>query len=126
MHTQPTLTRFLKEQCANCVNDDCLLDDAPCDVLAQGTRCGYFERCVLGPADYPYKQPGYDYAKLFGQYAELTKAKVGKVRQRRCACGEPLQLRQRFCAKCRKIRARATNRERVRKHRHSNSLNVTL
>ena len=127
MQTQTTsLIVFVKAECANYVEyyKNCLLDEQACDVLC-GKRCGYFEKCVLGPIDYPYKQPGYDYAKLFAQYAEITHAKFGKVKQRKCACGEPLQQRQRYCQSCRKRRARVTGRERKRKQRRSDSPSVT-
>lgn len=122
------ITNFLKDNCANYDRhyDICLRDDKPCDCLTENKRCGYFEKCVLGPADYPYRIPGYDYAKIFAQYADLTNAEKKKVIQRKCDCGEPLRHRQRFCDKCRKIRSREAGRERVRKHRFSNSLNVTL
>jgi hypothetical protein len=111
MHTQTTLIRFIKDECANydAHYGICLLNDKPCMVLA-GTRCGYFERCVLGPPDYPYRLPGYDYAKLFAQYAEQTKANIGKVKQRKCDCGEPLRMRERYCRKCREHKRRESYR----------------
>jgi hypothetical protein len=125
---ETTLTRFLKAECANYDRhySICLRTDKPCEVLADGARCGYFEKCVLGPPDYKFKLPGYDYAKLFAQYAEQTGAKKQTVKDRRCECGNPLRYRQRFCDSCAKMRARAANRERQRKHRSSNSLNVTV
>ncbi len=120
------LIGFLKDNCANYDRhyQSCLFADS-CKVL-DGQRCGYFEKCVLGPPDYKYKLPGYDYAKLFAQYADLTGAKKQKVKVRRCECGTPLRFRQRYCESCSKQRAKQANRERQRKHRLSNSVNVTL
>lgn len=121
MKTTTSLTTFIKDQCANYMEhyDNCVLDDEPCDVLC-GKQCGYFERYVRGPADYPYRIPGYDYAKLFAEYAEITKTPVGKVAQRRCECGEPLTLRQRVCTKCRIQRRRESYRESKRLKRSGN------
>ena len=45
-----------------------------------GQRCGYFEKCLLGTRDYKYKLPGYDYAKLFAQYADQTGAQTQRVK----------------------------------------------
>lgn len=117
MKNQTALTRFVKDECANFDKHyQTCLDDKPCKVLA-GERCGYFEKTVLGPPDYKYKLPNYDYAKLFAQYAEQTGAETGTVKQRRCSCGNPLKLRQRFCERCAKIRAKVSNRQRQKKHR---------
>jgi len=120
------LIGFLKDNRANYDRhyQSCLFADL-CKVF-DGERCGYFEKCVLGPPDYKYKLPEYDYAKLFAQYANLTGAKKQKVKVRRCECGTPLRLRQRYCERCSKQRAKAANRERQRKHRLSNFVNVTL
>jgi len=118
--TETTLTRFLKDNCANFDKhyQKCLFADS-CRVF-DGQRCGYFERCVLGPPDYKYKLPGYDYAKLFGQYAEQTGAQSQRVKVRLCECGTPLRLRQRYCKVCAKKRAKVSNRERQKKHRFQN------
>ena len=99
-----TITNFVKNECANFIThyQECL-DEEPCRVLC-GERCGYFEQAVLGRPDYKYRLPNYDYAKLYAQYAELTGATYGTVEQRRCDCGTPLRLRQKFCLRCAKIR----------------------
>jgi len=115
-----TLTKFVKDECANYIRHYQLcIDDKPCKVLA-GKRCGYFEKVVLCSPDYKYKLPGYDYQKLFAQYADMTGAESKVVTQRRCACGNPLKPRQRFCERCAKIRAKAANRQRQKKHRLQN------
>ena len=94
---QTTLTRFIKDECANYDrhHQACLFGDS-CKLL-DGQQCGYFEKCVLGPPDYKYKLPGYDYTKLFAQYAEQTRTEKQTVEVRRCDCGTPLRLRQRYC-----------------------------
>lgn len=109
------LTRFLKDNCANYDRhyQSCLFDDS-CRVF-NSHRCGYFERRVLGPPDYKYKLPGYDYSKLFAQYAEQTGTQKQKVKVRRCDCGKPLQLRQRFCNECSIKRRKYSNAKYNRK-----------
>lgn len=113
------LIGFLKDNCANYDRhyQSCLFADS-CKVF-DGQRCGYFEKCVLGPPDYKYKLPGYDYAKLFAQYADQTGAKSQRVKVRRCECGTPLRHRQRYCEHCVKTRAKEANRQRQKKHRLS-------
>jgi len=111
MKNQSTLTRFVKDECANFDKHyQTCLDDKPRKVLS-GQRCGYFEKAVLGPPDYKYRLPDYDYQKLFAQYAEQTKTKTQVVEQRRCSCGNPLRHRQRFCDVCTKKRRLKTRRE---------------
>ena len=121
-----TLKKFIKDECANYGKfyQKCLCADS-CRIF-DGQRCTYFEKCVLGPPDYKYKLPGYDYSKLFAQYAELTKTEKQRVKVRYCNCGTPLQHRQRCCEICSKRREKEANRQRQRKHRLSNSLNVTV
>ena len=112
---QTTLTRFVKDECANFNKHyQACLDDKPCKVLA-GERCGFFERVVLGPPDYKYRLPDYDYAKLFGQYAEMTKTDALTVEQRKCDCGNSLRLRQRYCDACSRKRRKDSNRKYNRK-----------
>lgn len=114
---QMTLMSFVKDECANFGKHYQLCaDDKPCRVLA-GERCGYFERRVLGPPNYKYKLPDYDYQKLFAQYAEQTKAENQIVEQRLCGCGNPLKLRQRYCETCRRNRRQKTKRENQQRFR---------
>ena len=114
------LTRFVKDECVNFDKHYQLCtDDKPCKVLA-GERCGCFEKVVLCPPDYKSRLPNYDYQKLFAQYADQTQTQAQVVEQRRCACGNPLRLRQRFCDGCAKKRQKAGNRQRQRKHRLQN------
>lgn len=111
MKEQTTLTRFVKKECAEYDRHYQICTDGnPCKVLA-GQRCSYFEKAVLGPPDYKFKLPGYDYVKLFAQYAEQTKTEAKDVQQRRCACGDTLKPRQRFCDKCAEKRRNQTYRK---------------
>ncbi|MBL7186302.1 MAG: hypothetical protein ISS70_08240 [Phycisphaerae bacterium] len=104
------LTAFVRDECANYSKHDegCLFDES-CKVM-DGRRCDYFEKAVLGPPDYKYKLPGYDYQKLFAQYAEQTEAERQQVEVRRCECGTPLRHRQRYCDDCTMKRRRKTKR----------------
>ena len=112
------LPEFIKNECANFDRhyDECVFG-YPCKVLAD-ERCSYFEKAVLGTPNYPYRLPGYDYAKLFAQYAEQTGTETKKVAQRHCDCGEPLSKRERYCRKCRERQRRQS----YRNHRRSKSL----
>lgn len=116
---EKTLTRFIKDNCANydIHYQKCLFADS-CRVM-DGLRCGYFEKCVLGPADYKYRLPGYDYSKLFAQYANQTGTAPTKVKQRRCECGEPLQRGRRFCNVCNRKRRKESYRNSKRSKRMS-------
>ncbi|MBN2457294.1 MAG: hypothetical protein JXB29_12290 [Sedimentisphaerales bacterium] len=110
-----TLVRFIKAECANYDKHyQQGVWDEPCKVLA-GKRCSYFEKCVLGPPDYKFQLPNYDYTKLFTKYAELTGAKTPVVEQRLCDCGKPLRPRQRFCNDCARKRRKDSNRRYNRK-----------
>ena len=108
---------FVRDECANYSKHDeaCLFDES-CKVM-DGQRCDYFEKAALGLTDYKYKLPGYDYQKLFAQYAEQTSIEKQQVNVRRCECGTPLRHRQRYCAGCARKRRRKTKREAQRKYR---------
>jgi len=115
-----TLTRFVKNECSNFDNHyQTCIDDTPCKVLSS-KPCGYFEHAVLGPPDYKFRLPNWDYQKLFAQYTEQTGKASVVVTQRLCECGKNLQPRQRLCDACAKIRAIAANRQRQKKHRLQN------
>jgi hypothetical protein len=131
---QNSLIAFLQKECANWDGhyQVCLLTypedpktDRPCCVM-QGKRCGYFEKAVLGPPDYKFRLPGYDYTKLFAQYADQTSANVGQAQQRFCECGAPLRYRQRYCGDCSKRRAKKAHAARQRKYRNPKYIDVTL
>lgn len=107
------LNRFVRNECSK----QC----QTCKVIA-GAKCTYFERAVLGPPDYPHRQPGYDYSKLFAQYARINPKLAGsKVAVRYCDCGEVLGHRERLCPKCRGKHRKQTYRKfrANRKHRRA-------
>ena len=116
------LSSFIHKECANydghyglCM--DPANEDQPCKVLA-GQPCRHFERSVLGPPDYPYKTPGYDWSKLFAAYGEINLRFAGRgVTVRRCDCGTILSTRERVCAKCRERKRRETYRASKRRVR---------
>ncbi len=119
------LGKFVKAECANW--DDhykCCCDDWPCRVL-MGKPCRHFERAVLGPPDYPYRLPGYDYEKLFFAYRLIAPQAAGprKLKVRTCPdCGEVLAPRRRYCDKCRRKHEKTARRDceaRRRKSRRS-------
>jgi len=121
MQVKVKLSGFVKDNCANFDRHyQTCIDDAPCKVL-EGRRCGYFERCVLGPPDYRFRLPDCDYGKLFAQYAEQTGTESQTVEQRLCACGAPLRLRQRFCDDCTRKRRLKAKREYQRETRTVNA-----
>jgi len=115
MITLTTLTRFVKNECANFDRyyQSCV-EGTPCKVLA-GEQCGYFERSVLGPVDYKFRLPNYDYQKLFAQYADQTGKASEAVSQRLCECGKNLRPRQRLCDSCSEKRRRDAYRKYNRK-----------
>lgn len=112
-----TLRTFIKKECANYYENGCVYDH-PCLVF-EGKRCRYFEKAVLGPSDYKFRLPGYDYPKIFKQYAAIHNHLHGiEVELRECECGEVLKLRQRFCDSCSKRRRRDSYRK-VRENKRS-------
>ena len=122
------LKSFVKNECANydrlygTKDDDCLIFKGGCSVL-KGKRCGYFERAVLGPPDYKYRIPGYNYGKVFEQYSKLKKELRGelqKVKKINCCvlCGEVIPPNFKYCKKCGKRQKRELHRERMRLKRN--------
>ena len=103
------LSVFVKKECANFYEGACVFKDV-CIVL-NGAPCRYFERAVLGPADYGYRLPGYDYAGISHEYRNVTKAEIRTALQRTCECGRILQKRQRMCEKCKIKKRKETYRK---------------
>lgn len=105
------LPKFVRDACSKFDRHyQTCMDDEPCKVLA-GKRCGYFEQVVLCSPDYKYRLPNYDYAKLFGEYAETTKTEAPVVSQRLCDCGNPLTWRRKSCDACARERRRGRKGE---------------
>jgi hypothetical protein len=114
-----------KAECANWIDPHgrkgrCIGTDTSGDVqfnssgkcwLTEGRPCKYFERCVLGPADYKYRLPCYDYEQLFEQYAAINRAYLSKqVTVRRCECSAALKPRHRYCEDCTRKKRQETYR----------------
>jgi len=103
MKQKSWLSHFIRNECANQCEH--------CQVL-MGMPCRYFERAVLGPPDYPYKTPGYNWPRVFAAYGAINPAFAGRgVVVRRCECGEILRARERICSKCRARHRRETYRK---------------
>ena len=113
------LQRFVRRECADYdESQGACIHDKACSVLA-GEPCAHFERAVLGPPDYPYRVPGYNYHKIFSEYGKINPAFAARgVSVRRCECGAILQPRQRVCEKCRDRKRRETYRESKRRSRN--------
>lgn len=110
---ETTLFRFVKDECANFNKHyGICMSDSECLVL-EGKRCGFFERNVLGPADNKNRLEGYNYQKLFAEYAAQTGAKTQKIKARicPCGCGTSLRPKQRFCQKEKEKRRKASWRK---------------
>jgi len=120
MKTKQTksLAVFVKKECANCVGGQCCMI-GQCLVL-KGKPCLYFEKAVLGPVDYKFHQPGYDWGGLFDAYSAINGSYLSKqVKLRNCECGEPLLPGKRYCEKCKRKRARAARYQNKAKQRVS-------
>jgi hypothetical protein len=126
-NTKGGLVRFVKDACANwdrqhghCIGTNISQETqfntcGECWVI-EGRPCKYFERCVLGPVDYKYRLPGWDYEKLFELYAQINPAHLVKqVRVRRCECGAALKPRHRCCEDCKRKHRLLTYRRAKRK-----------
>ncbi len=111
------LKTFAKNECANYwPRENGCIFDKPCSVM-NDEPCRYFEKAVLGPPDYKFQLPKYDYSALFKQYAKINLNYNGfEVNVRRCGCGEILRPRHKYCDKCSRKRARTANRQRQQKH----------
>jgi hypothetical protein len=119
------LMMFVKNECANYYDEvGCVIRDVRC-LLSEGNRCEYFEKSVLGKPDYPYRQKGYNFSKLFDQYAAINSNYLTKqVKVRKCRCGETLRPRQRVCQRCAEMNRKLSYRESKRKMRKSSCLDV--
>jgi len=125
-----SLSRFIKENCANWVHDECLGVDVFCVPFRNpgkcfvmvGRPCGYFRKCVLGSEDtkYPHpcfvKEPAYE-IRVRKQYKAIDHTVV-EADTRRCPeCDAALQPRQRYCLKCATKRQRKAQRLKYQKNR---------
>lgn len=92
--------------CANYINGICI-NDKPCKVLG-GKPCKYFERAVLPTA----KERGL--FEIIDSYAGSLKSLRG-IKEKTCQkCGDAVTGRNKFCAKCKRVK----NREYQKRHNH--------
>jgi hypothetical protein len=115
MKALANLKRFVRDICANFYEGGCVFDKPCC--VTQGKRCGYFEKAVLHKPDYPYphkcfvEDPAHEEVVRYEYSLIGGAADSGRVSVRRCECGAPLMKRQRLCAKCCRLKRRASNRK---------------
>jgi len=117
-----TLSSFVKAECADYVNSECLgidlfgkrfREQGICFIL-ENKPCAYFVRCVLPIA----KERGY--GDVISRYQEIDiDSKLMKFETRKCECGESLPKGKQLCEECRKKRRRETDRQNHQKHRGS-------
>ncbi len=115
-----TLFSFVKAECADYVNSECLgidvfgkrfREQGICFIL-ENKPCAYFVRCVLPIA----KERGY--GNVISSYQKIDiDSELKKIKVRNCDCGAGLPKGKKFCEKCRKKRRQKTDRENQRKYR---------
>ena len=103
------LTKFVKQECANFINLECLgvsvfgkkfREQGACFIL-EDKPCLYFKMCVLPLVE----EKGY--GDVIDQYEEIDKdSKSSKLKVRKCECGQDIAKSKQMCEKCRKIRRR--------------------
>ncbi len=113
--TKHTLSSFIRAECANLVSDNqCLgldvsnkrfMNQDKCLILRK-KRCDYFKKCVL-----PLARLKGCYDGIIREYMKIDKTIDQSEEARFCECGAELRPRQRFCAKCRKIRRLKTHKD---------------
>jgi len=102
------LKGFIRDLCAcwshhNNSKGKCIFN-GNCKVMT-GNPCTYFEKSVLGPANYKYRTEGWDYKKLFDEYSGINPSYLSRVfhqTSRFCGCGQPLESKKRLCRLCRR------------------------
>jgi hypothetical protein len=122
MNKKIKLSAFVRQECADYVNSECLgidvfgkrfREQGNCWIMEQ-EPCVYFVRCVLPIA----KERGY--GNVISSYQKIdidSEAKKNKVRN--CECGESLPKGKQLCEKCRKKRRQNTKRIYQQKYRGS-------
>ncbi len=117
-----TLSSFVRQECADYVNSECLgidvfgkrfREQGICWIMEQ-EPCVYFVRCVLPIA----KERGY--GNVISAYQKIDiDSESKKIKVRNCECGESLPKGKQLCEECRKKRRRETDRQNHQKHRGS-------
>ncbi len=119
-----TLSSFIRAECANLTKtNECIGVDlkgkgfnlaGECWIIKEKKPCKYFRKCVLPLAE----QQGI-YSRILLEYTNIDKSIGTDIHTRFCECGTELKPRERFCAKCKKIRRLETKREYQQKYRGS-------
>ncbi len=122
MNKKIKLSAFVKQECANFSNSECLGIDVfgkrfrkqgICFIL-ENKPCAYFVRCVLPIA----KERGY--CKVISSYQKIDiDSKLMKFETRKCECGIAIQKGKQICENCRKKRRQNTKRIYQQKYRGS-------
>jgi hypothetical protein len=122
MNKKIKLSAFVKQECADYVNSECLgidvfgkkfREQGICFIL-ENKPCVYFVRCVLPIA----RERGY--GDVISRYQEIDiDSKLMKFETRKCECGESLPKGKQICEKCRKKRRQNTKRIYQQKYRGS-------
>ncbi len=116
------LSAFVKQECADYVNSECLgidvfgkkfREQGSCFIL-ENKPCAYFVRCVLPIA----KERGY--GDVISRYQEIDiDSKLMKYKTRKCECGQDIPKGKQICENCRKERRQNTKRIYQQKYRGS-------
>ncbi len=124
-----TLLGFVKAECADYVNSECLgidvfgkrfIEQGSCFIL-ENKPCMYFVRCVLPIA----KERGY--GNVISSYQKIDiDSKLMKFKTRKCECGIDIPKGKQICEICRKKRRQITKRMYQQKYRGSWSTEVAF
>ena len=122
MTKQRTLASFVRHECADYVNSECLgidvfgkrfREQGICFIL-ENKPCVYFARCVLPIA----KEKGY--GDVISRYQRIDiNSKLLKIKVRKCECGQDIPKGKQICENCRKKRRQITKRMYQQKYRGS-------
>ncbi len=117
-----TLLSFVRQECANFCNSECLgidvfgkrfREQGICFIL-ENKPCVYFVRCVLPIA----KDKGY--GDVISRYQRIDiNSKLLKIKVRKCECGQDIPKGKQICENCRKKRRQNTKRIYQQKYRGS-------
>ncbi len=106
------LAKFVKQECANFINLECLgvsvfgkkfREQGTCSIL-EGKPCLYFKICVLPLTE------ARGYGDVISQYEKIDKdSKSLNFKVRKCECGQGIPKGKQACEKCRKKRRRKSH-----------------
>ncbi len=117
-----TLLSFVRQECANFINSECLgidvfgkrfREQGNCYIL-ESKPCGYFVRCLIPLA----KTKGYGDVIAAYQKSDID-SKLIKFKTRKCECGADIPKGKQTCENCRKKRRQDSKRIYQQKYRGS-------